>query len=63
MTALLHRLGFVCKKPKSVPDKADRKAQEAFLADYDKLKQDKGEMAEQYAARMVSRRGTAAAGG
>ena len=43
MTALLHRLGFVYKKPKVVPGKADAKAQEAFLAEYQKLKQDKGE--------------------
>ena len=43
MTALLHRLGFVYKKPKAVPGKADAKAQEAFLAEYQKLKQDKGE--------------------
>jgi transposase len=43
MTALLHRLGFVYKKPKLVPGKADPKAQEAFLAEYEKLKQDKGE--------------------
>ena len=33
MTALLHRLGFVYKKPKVVPGKADAKAQEAFLAE------------------------------
>jgi len=43
MTALLHRLGFVYKKPKLVPGKADPKAQEAFLAEYEKLKQDKGD--------------------
>jgi transposase len=43
MTALLHRLGFVYKKPKLVPGKADPQAQEAFLAEYEKLKQDKGE--------------------
>jgi transposase len=43
MTALLHRLGFVYKKPKLVPGKADAKAQEAFLAEYEKLKHDKGE--------------------
>jgi transposase len=34
MTALLHRLGFVYKKPKAVPGKADAKAQEAFLGGY-----------------------------
>ncbi len=43
MTALLHRLGYVYKKPKLVPGKADPEAQEEFLADYEKLKQDKGE--------------------
>ena len=43
MTALLHRLGFVYKKPKLVPGKADRAAQEAFLAEYENLKQNKGE--------------------
>ena len=43
MTALLHRLGYVYKKPKLVPGKADPVAQEAFLAEYEKLKQDKGE--------------------
>ena len=43
MTAVLHRLGFVYKKPKLVPGKADRAAQEAFLAEYENLKQNKGE--------------------
>jgi transposase len=43
MTALLHRLGYVYKKPKLVPGKADPEAQEQFLAEYEKLKQDKGE--------------------
>lgn len=43
MTALLHRLGFVYKKPKLVPGKAERQAQEGFLAEYDTLKQSKGE--------------------
>jgi hypothetical protein len=42
MTALLHRLGFVYKKPKHVPGKAASKAQEALLAEYETLKQDKG---------------------
>lgn len=37
-TTLLHRLGFVYKKPKIVPGKADRKKQERFLAAYEKLK-------------------------
>jgi transposase len=43
MTALLHRLGFVYKKPKLVPGKADPEAQEAFLAQYEELKKNKGE--------------------
>lgn len=43
MTAVLHRLGFVYKKPKLVPGKADRAAQEAFLAQYAELKKNKGE--------------------
>jgi transposase len=43
MTALLHRLGYVYKKPKLVPGKADPDAQRAFLAQYETLKQDKGE--------------------
>jgi len=43
MTALLHRLGYVYKKPGLVPGKADPQAQERFLLEYEKLKQDKGE--------------------
>jgi len=43
MTALLHRLGYVYKKPKLVPGKADPAAQEAHLEEYRKLKQAKGE--------------------
>jgi transposase len=43
MTALLHRLGYVYKKPKLVPGKADAQAQEKFLDEYEKLKQNKGE--------------------
>ncbi|MEA3276161.1 MAG: IS630 family transposase, partial [Pseudomonadota bacterium] len=43
MTAVLHRLGYVYKKPRLVPGKADATAQEEFLAAYEKLKQDKGE--------------------
>lgn len=38
ITKLLHRLGFVYKKPKLVPAKADRKAQQQFLDEYFKLK-------------------------
>ena len=41
MTDLLHRLGYVYKKPKLVPGKADAKAQEAFLEDYEILKENK----------------------
>ena len=41
MTALLHRLGYVYKKPKLVPGKADAQAQRAFVASNEKLKQDK----------------------
>lgn len=43
MAALLRRLGYVYKKPKRVPGKADRAAQEAHLEIYENLKQDKGE--------------------
>jgi len=43
MTALLHRLGYVYKKPKLIPGKADAEAQKAFLAEYEKLKQTKGD--------------------
>ena len=43
MTALLHRLGYVYKKPKLVPGKADAEAQRAFLDEYEKLKKTKGE--------------------
>lgn len=42
MTAVLHRSGYVYKKPKLVPGKADRQAQERFLADYDNLMGNKG---------------------
>jgi len=43
MTDLLHRLGYVYKKPKLVPGKASAQAQEAFLDDYEKLKENKAE--------------------
>jgi transposase len=43
MTGLLHRLGFVYKKPKVVPGKADPQAQRAFLERYVELKETKGE--------------------
>ena len=35
---LLHRLGFVYKKTKAVPAKADRYKQEAFVTEYEKLR-------------------------
>lgn len=41
VTHLLKRLHYVYKKPKHVPGKADRQAQEAFLAQYEKLKKRK----------------------
>ena len=44
MTALLHRLGYRYKKPKLLPGKAPApEVQEDFVADYKKLKQNKGE--------------------
>ena len=39
MTKLLHRLGFVYKKPKLVPAKADTVKQQAFLNEYLRLKE------------------------
>ena len=39
MTHLLHRLGYVYKKPVLVPGKADAEAQEAFVDTYQKLKE------------------------
>ncbi len=41
VTALLHRLGYVYKKPKLIPGKADAKAQLDFLEKYEQLKKDK----------------------
>jgi len=43
MTDLLHRMGFVYKKPKVVPGKADAEAQEQFIKDYAEIKENKGE--------------------
>jgi len=40
---LLDRLGFVYKKPKHVPGKLDPVAQKAFVAEYEKLLETKGE--------------------
>jgi len=42
-TTPLYRLGFCYKKPKLIPGKADAEAQEAFLEEYKKLKENKGE--------------------
>jgi transposase len=41
MTELLHRLGYVYKKPKTVPGKADAASQKNFLENYEKLKKNK----------------------
>jgi transposase len=43
MTAVLRRLGYVYKKAKLVPGKADPVRQEAFLEDYRKLKENSEE--------------------
>jgi len=42
MTELLHRIGYVYKKPKVVPGKADAKAQKNFLRSYKRIKEAKG---------------------
>lgn len=42
VTTLLHRLGFVYKKPLLVPGKADADKQKEFLAKLEKLKQELG---------------------
>ena len=42
MTNLLGRMGFVYKKPKAIPGKADSKEQEKFIRKYHKLKRKKG---------------------
>lgn len=41
VTELLKRMGFTYKKPKHVPGKADREAQEAFVDKYQQLKKQK----------------------
>lgn len=38
MTSLLHQIGFSYKKPKHVPGKADKEAQEKFIKQYNNLK-------------------------
>ena len=43
MTALLHRLGYVYKKPKIVPGKADIEAQEIFIKQYKDFMQTKAD--------------------
>ncbi len=43
MTRVLHRLCYAYKKAKVTPGKADPERQKAFLADYEKLKENKGE--------------------
>ena len=41
MTNLLHRLGFTYKKPKHLPSKGDREAQEEFINQYEELNKNK----------------------
>lgn len=43
MTALLHRLGYVYKKPKIVPGKADMESQEIFIKQYKNFMETKPE--------------------
>ncbi len=40
--SLLHRIGFVYKKPKHIPGKLDPNAQKEFLAEYEKLRKTQG---------------------
>lgn len=42
LTDLLHRMGYVYKKPKVIPGKADADAQREFLEQYETLKKNKG---------------------
>ena len=42
LVPLLHRLGFVYKKTKAVPGKADPEKQKAFIETYQQLKEQKG---------------------
>ncbi len=42
MNNLLHRIGFVYKKPKQVPGKADQEKQEIFIKEYRALQEKKG---------------------
>jgi transposase len=48
ITKLLHRLGFVYKKPKIIPGKANRVKQEQFLSLYRQVKENLGEHDELY---------------
>ncbi|WP_419600878.1 helix-turn-helix domain-containing protein, partial [Thiolapillus sp.] len=41
VTVLLHRLGYVYKKPKLIPGKANAKAQQDFIEKYEQLKEEK----------------------
>lgn len=41
MTSLLHRMDFTYKKPKHLPSKANRAAQENFIKEYESLKKNK----------------------
>ena len=41
ITDLLHRVGFVYKKTKIIPGKADAEKQKAFIKEYEKLKENK----------------------
>uniref|UniRef100_UPI00105F0987 helix-turn-helix domain-containing protein n=1 Tax=Candidatus Thiosymbion oneisti TaxID=589554 RepID=UPI00105F0987 len=43
MTAVLHRLGYVYKKPRLIPGQADRGAQEQFLEADDELEKNKSQ--------------------
>jgi transposase len=43
MTDLMHRMGFVYKKPKVVPGKADKEKQKEFIDLYNKLKSERNE--------------------
>lgn len=38
ITSLLHRLGFVYKKPRVIPGKVDKKKQEQFIKKYNRIK-------------------------
>lgn len=42
VTHLLHRLGFVYKKTKQIPGKTDLQKQQAFIKQYEQLKEEKG---------------------